>query len=491
MRRFGAVSGRVLQAVAAASLVVLVALPRVALAADPTFGQPSATAVLGQPVTITSAITGRSIASVDVVVHLTGNSPQAGKNAAIILAAQQTSTGTWQAQQPIDIASSADCACLAAGNSSPNTHFDFQFRVHSADGSTSLGPVGQAVVDDNRFNWQTLSDRLVVVHWYSGDQAFAQNAANVANGAIDNASKLLGVTLDKPVDLYVYDTEEALRSAISPNRENIAGEAHPDIDTMYVNISPNDPGNFPDTVIKHELTHLVFHRAVDNPYNGVPRWLDEGVAVYLSEGYTDYWKGFVGGAVANKSLIPLKGLAGLFPSVQSEFYLAYGEAVASVDYFIRTYGDQTFWSLVKSYGTGVSDDDAFKAATGSDVEAFNKGWFESLGLEPQNPVGPQEGAPGPLPPSWTGGTGGAPSAAPSTTGPGATGPGATRPAAETTRPLATPEATAGSDVAAVRQTDISGILLLIGLVVALIVGTIVLALVLRGRFSGPPQPPAY
>ena len=38
-------------------------------------------------------------------------------------------------------------------------------------------------------------------------------------------------------------------------------------------------------VVPHELTHLVFDTAVTNPYHFPPRWLNEGLAVYLSEGY--------------------------------------------------------------------------------------------------------------------------------------------------------------------------------------------------------------
>ena len=93
----------------------------------------------------------------------------------------------------------------------------------------------------------------------------------------------------------------------------------------------------------------------------MPRWLDEGVAVYLSEGYNAYWHQFVDPAVAGHTLIPLDGLRGLFPSTRGEFYLAYGEAVAAVDYFIRTYGEQTLWDLVRSYAQGVSDDDGIHA----------------------------------------------------------------------------------------------------------------------------------
>jgi hypothetical protein len=37
-------------------------------------------------------------------------------------------------------------------------------------------------------------------------------------------------------------------------------------------------------VVPHELVHLVFDTAVKNPYHFPPRWLNEGLAVYLSEG---------------------------------------------------------------------------------------------------------------------------------------------------------------------------------------------------------------
>ena len=470
-----------LLSVLASVFVAALLAPAAVLAAAPSFGTPSVTAELGQPLSFTSTIDGGDIAKVDVIVHLQGNPTS------IVVSAGTQINSTYQAQADIDIASSAVCACLANGTTAPNTHFDYQFRVTASDGSTSLGPVAQGVFEDKRFDWQTLTKDQVIVHWYVGDQPFANAAADAANQAIDNASQLLGVTLDKPVDLFVYNTEEDMRSAISPDRENVAGEAHPEIATMYVWIPGNQGANIDSTtvtLIKHELTHVVFHRAVDNPYHGVPRWLDEGTAVYLSEGYNDYWKSFVNGAVSSRTLIPLDGLSGLFPSVKEEFYLAYGEAVAAVDFFIRTYGDQTFWSLVKSYANGVSDDDAFKAATGSDVAAFNAAWFASLGLQVPSAAGPQPGAPGPVPTDWLAAGGAPPTLAPEVTpAPGQTPRPSLTGARETARPVTTPvPASPGSN----RSTDVTGTLLVVGIVVALVVGTLAVGVALRGRQPGPP-----
>ena len=64
-------------------------------------------------------------------------------------------------------------------------------------------------------------------------------------------------------------------------RENVGGQANSDIRTMFGLIGPSEVGSsWVDTLVSHELTHLVFAEAVDNPYHFPPRWLNEGLAVY-------------------------------------------------------------------------------------------------------------------------------------------------------------------------------------------------------------------
>lgn len=401
------------------SLVLVVTLaavflPGVAVAASPAFGTPTVVADLGQPITFSSEISGDDIAGVEVLVRLAFD-----PTVIVVPARPGPAAGTWQATQPIDIGTSALCECLSDGNSAPNTHFDFQFRVRATDGTTTVGPLAEGVVEDTRFTWRTFSDRMVAVHWYAGDDAFAQGAADLANQAIDQASELLGTTLPRPVDLFVYDTQQALLDAVSPNRENIAGESHQDIQTMFVWL-PHDQGiqDFNAEVVRHELTHLVFDAATKNPYHDPPRWLNEGVAVYLSVGYGDDYRSYVDTGVRTHSLIPLDGIAGLFPATQDGFYLAYGESVAAVDFFVRTYTEQKLWDLVRSYAQGMTDDDAFTAATGAGVDDFNAAWFASLDEAVPQPLGPQPGPPGPVPPDWApGGATPGPTLAPGQTPP--------------------------------------------------------------------------
>lgn len=466
--------------------VVALTVPSVVLA-EPVFGQPTAVATLGQPIVVRSTISGVGGGRVEVLLGLEDREQR------IVMAAEPLDNpDEWTAMAEIDVPTSVECTCYADGQSPPNSTIEYQFRVTAADGTRTYGPIGHVTVEDDRFAWQTLEQDLVRVHWYEGDQTFAQAAADVANGAIDRAAELLGSTLPEPVDLFIYATQNALLEAVSPARENIAGEAHSTIQTMFVWIGPNDDRTESDVTVAHELTHLVFNEATFNRYHEPPRWLNEGVAVYLSEGYSSYFRGLVEVAALTDELIPLQGIAGLFPA-GDDFALAYGESVSAVDYFVRTYSEETLWNLVRSYANGLSDDEAFTAATGGDVAAFNAAWMTSLDSEVREPFGPLPAPPGPIPSGWS--VDGQPP--PASLSPES--PPASLPPAQTVDPNATlaPAATPTSRPSTIpppRSEEGSDTLLMAILVgIALVVAVIILAVLLtrsrQPRYPPPPPPP--
>ena len=216
------------------------------------------------------------------------------------------------------------------------------------------------------------------------------------------AADLLQVTESDPIDFYVYADKAAFRDVLGPGtRENVGGQAVTWIRTMFAQISP-DAIDLPwvDSVIPHELTHLVFDTAAANPYHFPPRWLNEGLAVYLSQGYDALDRGAVEIAARSGALIPLEGLTGEFPTSYERFSLAYSESVSAVEYLIRTHGRDALVSLIRSYAEGRSDDAAFSAALGVDVAAFGAAWSEDLGAAPPTRYGPRPAPPGPIPPAW-------------------------------------------------------------------------------------------
>ncbi len=172
---------------------------------------------------------------------------------------------------------------------------------------------------------------------------------------------------------------------------------------MFALITPDEIDQpWVGIVIPHELTHLVFDTAVTNPYHFPPRWLNEGVAEYQSQGYDAGYRATIEEAARSGELIPLDGLTGQFPTTRERFGLAYAESTAAVDYLVETYGQDALVTLVRSYASGLTDDEAFSAALGVDATAFGDAWLASVGAVAPTVYGPQPAAPGPVPAAWAG-----------------------------------------------------------------------------------------
>jgi hypothetical protein len=254
-------------------------------------------------------------------------------------------------------------------------------------------------------------------------------------------------------------------------RENVGGQANAEIRTLFALITPreiNDP--WVDVVVPHELVHLVFDTAVTNPYHFPPRWLNEGLAVYLSEGYKASDRNAVESAARSGDLFPLDGLVGQFPTGDG-FFLAYAESVSAIDFLIRTHDQDALVALIGSYADGLTDDEAFTAAIGMDTAAFNDAWLADLGAVVPTKHGPQPAPAGPRPPAW-----------------GPAGPAATS-APGDPAPAATPRPATGDGAAVALGGSSLLILALLAIVVFGAAGVLVWSRSRTGRTANPPQSP--
>ena len=110
---------------------------------------------------------------------------------------------------------------------------------------------------------------------------------------------------------------DAFYDVIGPAlQENVGGLALAEIRTLFANIAPSR-GQRPvgrRSWCPHELTHLVFDTATQNPYHEPPHWLNEGLADYLAAGLRRRRRGPTSsGPRATGDLMPLRALVGAVP----------------------------------------------------------------------------------------------------------------------------------------------------------------------------------
>jgi hypothetical protein len=424
------------------------------MAADPIFGTATATSHYGDAIILDQAATiPTGVVDVEAVVR-------EGIDAATFLATINTpSAGPTTLHYRLD---------TPAGSIFPNTPVELGFRLIFQDGHTVDSPTTTHLYADDRFTWKTLVGSVVRVHWTDGSSAFGQKLLDVGEQAIKNATNLLGVEETTPIDFYVYADRTAFFDVIGQGlQENVGGLALPDIRTLFANIgSSNADDPWVSIVVPHELTHIVFGTATQNAYHEPLHWLNEGLAVYLAQGYDAGARSSVEGSARSGDLMPLTALVQQFPASADRFSLAYDEAVSAIDFMVKTYGRDALVKLIRSYAGGVSDDAAFSAALGVDTKGFEAAWLADLGVQEPVPYGPAPAPAGPLPPGWTGAPGQA----------GQPGPIATL------RPGGSPGPTTGSD-------DGSGVVwVVVGVFAVVLVAGLVF--VARGLSRGNPILPA-
>ncbi len=368
-----------------ASTLVVGPVASVTAAPEVTFGPPQAEGVFGEDVVFSTTFTSdEQPARVELLTRLPGQ-----RSDRVAIARVEPTDAGWRA------------SVRQSGHVVPNTSWEYRFRVVTDDGDVT-GPTGSYRLLDTRFEWDELEGDGVNVWTYEGGEAFAADALETAEGALAATAELLGTEVTEPVDFVIYTDTRSFREALGPaTRENIEGQAHLGIRTLFALVEPRGrDSERVDEVIAHELAHLVFHDAVVSPYEYPPRWLNEGVAVYVSEGYPDSYRSQVLGAAGGGTIVPLEGLGGHFPTRANRQSLAYAESIDAVDHLVETYGEPALVELIHAFGDGLGLDGAFIAATGEDFHAFDAAWLASLGAEAPEPYGPQPVVPAPTPAAW-------------------------------------------------------------------------------------------
>jgi hypothetical protein len=233
---------------------------------------------------------------------------------------------------------------------------------------------------DDRFTWQQQEDGMLRVHWYEGDAAFGDSLLDVARRSLNAVNALIPAPLDAPLNVYVYASTTDLQSALFLGGETWqGGHANPKLGVVMLAVTPG-PGQSieMETLIPHELAHVMLYRSVGKGYDSLPVWLSEGIAS-LAELYpnSDYDQALTI-ASQNNSLLPIANLCDTFPLDASRAFLAYAESQSFVRFLRDSYGTPALFSLTSAYADGLSCDQGVVRALSTSLVSLDTRWRESV-----------------------------------------------------------------------------------------------------------------
>jgi hypothetical protein len=203
-------------------------------------------------------------------------------------------------------------------------------------------------------------------------------ADTAVNSTAINFENLTGALVQDSLMIYLVNSDDMF--------DSLAGSAIPDwgagvaIPHRKI-IIIKSPSYFPGEkslyeLTAHEYAHILLSSRVG--HRPVPRWFNEGMAMYLSAewGWSDNlamsWAAVMGW------IIPLNEIEKLNRFGLSKAELGYAESYIAFKYFLDTYGKSGLIIFIDSIKSGQSFDSAFINATGARYYNFEREFLEFL-----------------------------------------------------------------------------------------------------------------
>jgi hypothetical protein len=258
----------------------------------------------------------------------------------------------------------------------PGTNVEYHWSLTDSAGNTFETPRQTTLALDPRFNWQTLEEERLAIHWYNGGQEWGRQMFETGQRALEQLEEELGTEVERQVRLVAYQSGEEFRGAFPPQQSWIGGQAFPSLGVTVQIIGAGDE-RWMETVLFHELSHLVFHQALEGSLASAPAWLDEGLAMYNEPDSRDSERRVREAAEAN-TLLPFSHLQGNFGADGQVVGIAYAQSEMMVTYLIDDCGREGFRTFIQNMVDNMTVDRALEAACGYDAETLYNNWRQTL-----------------------------------------------------------------------------------------------------------------
>lgn len=234
-------------------------------------------------------------------------------------------------------------------------------------------------------NWESVkSTHFIIYYRHSAEQYFLQQLIENAEKYYDDIADHLGFTRyqfwtwDNRAKIYLYDdAKDYLKSTGQPDWSS--GCAQVAQKTIYT--FPFAKGFF-ESILPHELSHIIFREFVGFDNKSIPLWLDEGVATYEGNVRLPTANTVVITALKEGRFIELGQLAKLDPQQingKEAAELFYAESVSVIYYLLEEFGRDYFVLFCQNLRDKQDFDRALSSSYPfSNLEELGRAWKESL-----------------------------------------------------------------------------------------------------------------
>lgn len=229
-----------------------------------------------------------------------------------------------------------------------------------------LSPAAEEIVERERFIY------------HLENSFYSELIDSVLDRTGNRLKKLLGAELSYRANIHIVEDLDEFKkltrgilpdwgvAAAFPQRRLMAIKSP---DAFYINRSLEE-------LLAHEYVHLVL--ADLTGFHSVPRWFNEGLAMYISMEWSWSDNLTLSRAAVFGQLITLKEIEKVNRFGEGKAHIAYSQSYMAVKYFFDEYGGSQAAIFIDSIAAGNSVSEALLASTGSTYKEFNDEYKQSL-----------------------------------------------------------------------------------------------------------------
>lgn len=217
--------------------------------------------------------------------------------------------------------------------------------------------------------WQSIQSQHFVTYFTEPDKKVAFRAIRIAEESYRTITSDIGFTPEELTAMFIFP------SRIKGLQKWAVGQACVGKKNVILIQSPRSNLRITlEKTIKHEFTHIVLRTVCAY----LPRWLNEGLAMYEAKEWELANNIKVGEAYLTHKLLPLSYLIYTFPTDEFQAQLAYQQSFDIFLFMIKEYGQKKVFGLIKELSHQSDIDLAFRKSLGVNLCELELAWQESL-----------------------------------------------------------------------------------------------------------------
>ena len=282
----------------------------------------------------------------------------------------------------------------------PGTIFDVRFEFTAVDGTIYSSNTYHLEHIDDQHDWRRVSDERLEIIYYGINDRSIQNLHDKTTSRLPEISAALGVNDIPQFRAVIFPSLREL-TLHGPTISQAATDGHYFGGFAYGEYNLTIMSSPSSETLVHELTHLIFGRALTSPYaTSAPAWLNEGNASYWETGNRrDSLQRFR--PIARSGNVTEFAAMNAIPGLRKDIGNFYTQSTDFVGYLIENYGPDSIGKLLYELNSGKDIDTAMRAVYGGSLAQIENGWRNEWGLRsvssPESPVDIQKELPPTIP----------------------------------------------------------------------------------------------